>query len=137
MFELPPDLEPLPILPPIDDLLLLNDDDPPPEKSKPKKKRKRQEIKHLTEDEIARLFAAIHSIRDRAIFQLAYRAGLRASEVGLLQMRDYDPKTDRIFVHRLKGSNSGEHHLVREPALGRSAPSLVTCSTAWPGSAPF
>ena len=36
-------------------------------------------------------------------------------EIGLLQLRDYDPKTDRIFVHRLKGSNSGEH-LVREEA---------------------
>ena len=56
------------------------------------------------------------STRDRAIFQLAYRAGLRASEVGLLQLRDYDPKADKIFVHRLKGSNSGEHHLVREEA---------------------
>src|SRR5437016_7246267 len=47
---------------------------------------------------------------------LAYRAGLRASEVGLLQLRDYDPKADRIFIHRLKGSNSGHHHLVREEA---------------------
>src|SRR3989475_13303355 len=70
----------------------------------------------LTEDELARLFAAIHSVRDRAIFQLAYRAGLRASEVGLLQLRDYDPKADRIFIHRLKGSNSGHHHLVRDEA---------------------
>src|SRR2546422_10830182 len=43
-------------------------------------------------------------------------AGLRASEVGLLQMRDYDPKAFKIFVHRLKGSTSGHHHLVREEA---------------------
>ena len=50
------------------------------------------------------------------MFQLAYRAGLRASEVGLLQLRDYDPKADRIFIHRLKGSNSGHHHLMREEA---------------------
>ena len=34
----------------------------------------------------------------------------------MLQLRDYDPKAAKIFVHRLKGSNSGEHHLVREEA---------------------
>src|SRR5436309_11995803 len=34
----------------------------------------------------------------------------------MLQMRDYDPKAAKIFVHRLKGSNSGHHHLVREEA---------------------
>src|SRR5436190_12283901 len=103
MFELPP----LPILsaPTLPD---------PP--AKPKPKRKRQEIKHFSEDELARLFSAIHSVRDRAIFQLAYRAGLRASEVGLLQLRDYDPKAAKIFVHRLKGSSSGHHHLMREEA---------------------
>src|SRR2546422_8412103 len=39
-----------------------------------------------------------------------------ASEIGMLQLRDYDPKAAKIFVHRLKGSNSGEHHLVREEA---------------------
>src|SRR6266436_2281152 len=42
--------------------------------------------------------------------------GLRASEIGMLQLRDYDPKAAKIFVHRLKGSNSGEHHLMREEA---------------------
>src|SRR2546425_3406986 len=75
MFEMPAGLDPLPIPP--------NDDLPPPPVQKPKAKRKRKEIKFLTEDELARLFSVIHSVRDRAIFQLAYRAGLRASEVGL------------------------------------------------------
>ena len=115
IFEMPAGLDPLPI-PPNDDILLPDDDLPPPPVQKPKAKRKRKEIKFLTEDELARLFSVIHSVRDRAIFQLAYRAGLRASEVGLLQLRDYDPKADRIFIHRLKGSNSGHHHLVREEA---------------------
>jgi integrase len=45
---------------------------------------------------------------------LAYHAGLRASEVGRLELRDYNAKTERIYVHRLKRSNSGEHHLCRE-----------------------
>ena len=35
----------------------------------------------------------------RAIFRLAYHAGLRASEIGMLQIRDYDAKADKIFVH--------------------------------------
>ena len=56
-------------------------------------KRKRQELKHISEDEIARLFSVIASIRDRAIFRLAYHAGLRASEVGMLELRDYDPQS--------------------------------------------
>jgi type 1 fimbriae regulatory protein FimB/type 1 fimbriae regulatory protein FimE len=56
----------------------------------------------------------IDSTRDRAIFRVAYHAGLRASEVGLLELRDYDPRTERLSVTRLKGSHSGEHHLCRE-----------------------
>ena len=108
MFTLPPSFFEPTLPAPTDDI--------PAPADKPKKKRKRAAIKHLTEDELGRLFAMIDSVRDRAIFQLAYRAGLRASEVGLLEMRDYDAKADKIFVHRLKGSNSGEHHLVREEA---------------------
>src|SRR5947209_19652552 len=34
----------------------------------------------------------------------------------MLQLRDYDAKAAKIFVHRLKGSNSGHHHLMREQA---------------------
>jgi integrase len=75
----------------------------------------------LTEAEWERLYRAIDKPRDRAIFSIAYHAGLRASEVGLLQMRDYQRKAtvngmDRIYVHRLKGSHSGDHHLAREEA---------------------
>ena len=42
-------------------------------------------IRFLTLDELGRLLAATRgSVRDRALFLLAYRHGLRASEVGLL-----------------------------------------------------
>src|SRR5262247_3053147 len=47
------------------------------------------------------------SKRDRAIFLVAYRHGLRASEIGLLQRADVDAKQGRISIHRLKGSISG------------------------------
>jgi site-specific recombinase XerD len=78
------------------------------------KKRKRNLPGIPQEDEMARFFKVIPSTRDRAIFRLMYHAGLRASEIGMLEVRDWSPRTDRIMVNRLKGSNSGEHHLSRE-----------------------
>ena len=64
-------------------------------------------ISYLTQDETKRLFSAIKTKRDRAIFLTAYRHGLRASEIGLLQKTDVDLKRGRITIQRLKGSLSG------------------------------
>jgi type 1 fimbriae regulatory protein FimB len=64
-------------------------------------------IHFLTQDELRRLFKVIRSKRDKAIFLVAYRHGLRASEIGLLQRSDGDTKQGRISIHRLKGSISG------------------------------
>src|SRR2546429_5897898 len=47
-------------------------------------------INCLTQDELRQLFKVIRSKRDKAIFLVAYRHGLRASEVGLLQRADVD-----------------------------------------------
>jgi integrase len=83
-------------------------------------------IRFLTLDETARLFRAIgpqigpHR-RDRALFLVAYRHGLRASEVGLLRVEDIDLKTLRIMVHRLKGSHSGVHPLQADEAKALKA----------------
>jgi site-specific recombinase XerD len=69
-------------------------------------------IKFLSLEETARLFKAIgDDKRNRAIFLLAYRHGLRASEVGLLRKDDLDLKSLRLVIHRLKGSHSGTHPL--------------------------
>ena len=70
-----------------------------------------ESIKFLSIDEVTRLIKTIKSKRDRAIFTIAYRHGLRAGEVGLLQMPDLDFKTHRIHIHRTKGSLSGIHRL--------------------------
>jgi integrase/recombinase XerD len=67
--------------------------------------------KFLTNEEIERLFAAIERPRDLAIMRVAYHRGLRASEISLLQLADYRPKPQRLYVHRLKGSHSGEYLL--------------------------
>jgi integrase len=64
-------------------------------------------IKVLTQEELQRLFAVMTPKRDRALFRLAYRHGLRASEIGLLGRTDVDLRTGRLTVHRLKGSLSG------------------------------
>ena len=54
--------------------------------------RRTETIKFLTLDETRRLFTGITNKGDKAIFLLAYRHGLRASEIGLLQISDLDLK---------------------------------------------
>src|SRR5437879_13743136 len=61
-------------------------------------------ITFLTQDEVRRLFAVITDKGDRALFQLAYHHGLRASEVSLLQRDDVHAKQGRIYIPRVKGS---------------------------------
>ena len=65
----------------------------------------------LTQDEVRRLFSAIKYKRDRAIFAVAYRHGLRASEIGMLQTADVDLQSARITINRLKCSLSGTYPL--------------------------
>ena len=61
-------------------------------------------ITFLTQDEVRRLLAVIPGKRDRALFQLAYHHGLRASEVSLLHRDDIHAKPGRIYIPRVKGS---------------------------------
>lgn len=68
--------------------------------------------KYLLENEITALFRAIDSKRDRAIFRLAYHHGLRAHEIGMLQLRDFRDRDGVLFIYRGKGSISREHSLI-------------------------
>jgi integrase len=77
---------------------------------------KLETIKFLTLDELSRLLGVISDKRDKAIFLVAYRHGLRASEVGLLNVQDLDFQKQRIMIHRLKGSLSGIHPLQPDEA---------------------
>ena len=77
--------------------------------------------KYMTPEEIqALLIASSPNVRDHAIFRLAYHHGLRASEIGMIQMRDYHPSTrkeyDRLVIDRLKGSFGGDTVLVEAAA---------------------
>jgi len=68
-------------------------------------------INFLTQDEMRRLLDIINSTRDYTIFLLAYRHGLRASEIGMLSTADLDLKQYRVRIHRLKNSLEGLHPL--------------------------
>lgn len=59
--------------------------------------------KHLRDEEVAVLFKAINKPRDRAIFKIMLRCGLRVEEVTNLHLRDLDLKRNRIFVRNGKG----------------------------------
>lgn len=67
-------------------------------------------IKYFTQRELKSLFKAIekserkHSIRDLAIFRIAYYCGLRASEIGLIKYQSYNKVAAEIYCVRLKGS---------------------------------
>jgi integrase len=75
-----------------------------PKTPKPKTRRGSGRMQFLTQEELKCLFAVIKDKRDKTLFLLAYRHGLRASEIGHLQRTDVDLKQGRITIHRLKGS---------------------------------
>jgi site-specific recombinase XerD len=68
-------------------------------------------IQFLTQPELPSLFRVIMRKRDRALFLVAYRHGLRASEVGLLHVDDLNLVQQRMTVHRLKRPLSGIYPL--------------------------
>jgi site-specific recombinase XerD len=102
-------------------------------------------IKFLSLDELRRLFAAVgegarNAKRNKALFLIAYRHGLRASELGLLRTDDLDFRKLRIMVHRVKGSHAGEHPMqpdearllkayLRERAVKRTDSPILFTST--------
>jgi type 1 fimbriae regulatory protein FimB len=66
---------------------------------------------YLTVAEITRLLASIVAPRDHALVLLAYRHGLRVSEVSNLKITDVDFRNATIAIKRIKGSLSGKHVL--------------------------
>jgi integrase/recombinase XerD len=68
-------------------------------------------IQFLTQAELRAFFRVITRKRDRALFLIAYRHGLRASEVGLLHLDDLNLAQQRLTIHRVKHSLSGIYPL--------------------------
>jgi site-specific recombinase XerD len=60
--------------------------------------------RYLKDEEVARLFSQIKKLRDRAIFMLMLRCGLRVEEVAHLRLQDLDLSQRRILVCQGKGN---------------------------------
>ncbi len=59
--------------------------------------------KHLKDDDVLRLFEVIKSSRDRAMFMLMLRCGLRVEEVANLSLAAIDWRRSRLYVFNGKG----------------------------------
>jgi site-specific recombinase XerD len=59
--------------------------------------------RHLKDHEVQRLFEVIESPRDRAIFMVMLRCGLRVAEVADLGLGDLDLRRSKILVQNGKG----------------------------------
>ncbi len=59
--------------------------------------------KHLQDQQVAALFGAIKSRRDRAMFMLMLRCGLRVAEVANLTLDAIDWRRRRLYVYHGKG----------------------------------
>jgi site-specific recombinase XerD len=81
------------------------------ETTQPRKPWTAASINFLTQDETRRLLDAIDSKCDYTMFLLAYRHGLRASEIGILTTADLNLKQYRLRIHRLKNSLEGLYPL--------------------------
>ena len=71
----------------------------------------------LTRAELTRLFAVITDLRDRAMFLVAYRHGLRASEVSFLEKTDVDLSSTTIKIRRVNRRPAGLHTLQNDEIL--------------------
>jgi site-specific recombinase XerD len=60
--------------------------------------------RHLKDDQVTRLLAVIKDVRDRAMFMLMLRCGLRVQEVADLTVDAVDWQRRQIFVSKGKGS---------------------------------
>jgi site-specific recombinase XerD len=60
--------------------------------------------RYLKDEEVIRLFQIIRGLRDRAIFMLMLRCGLRVEEVAHLRLQDLDLTQRRVLVCRGKGN---------------------------------
>lgn len=67
--------------------------------------------KYMTQEEVKKFFGHVKDKRDRALFALIYHYGLRVSKACRLQLSDLDFQRNKIFIHRCKGSISGEKPL--------------------------
>jgi integrase/recombinase XerD len=69
----------------------------------PRRRQYREFPSIMSKSEIVHFFSKIDNLRDKAMFETVYGAGLRISEIARLRVQDIDSKQMRIFVHHGKG----------------------------------
>jgi len=74
--------------------------------------------RHLKDDQVSRLLAVIRDVRDRAMFMLMLRCGLRVQEIADLTVDAVDYQRKQIFVSKGKG---GKDRVVYVSEDARSA----------------
>ena len=67
----------------------------------------------LTHAELGRLFTAITSLRDRALFLVAYRHGLRATEISQMERADLEFSSTKVKIRRI-GRGKDDHHTLQK-----------------------
>ncbi len=70
--------------------------------------------KHLRDEEVMVLFDVMDKARDRAMFRVMLRCGLRVEEVANLHLQDLDLKRNRIFVRNGKGGKDRVVYVSRD-----------------------
>jgi len=75
----------------------------------------------LKDEEVQRLFAVIHDLRDRAIVTLILRAGLRVEEVVNLELDDLDLPRQRLIVRGGKGGKDRRVYLSEDAVAALDA----------------
>lgn len=93
----------------------------------PRAKVQRLSPRILSGSEVARLLAATDSPKYRAIFNLAYGAGLRVGEITALQVADID--SQRMLIHVREGK-TGARHVMLSPHV------LEALRTYWKAARP-
>ena len=69
----------------------------------PRPKREQRLPEVLSREEVRRLFASVTNLKQKALFMVAYDAGLRLSEISNLRMEDIDSQRMVIRIRQGKG----------------------------------
>ena len=70
--------------------------------------------RHLKDPQVEKFFGVIKSLRDRAIFKVMLRCGLRVEEVSNLCLSDLDLRRQRVLVENGKGAKGRVVYVSRD-----------------------
>ena len=77
--------------------------------------------RHMKDDQVKSLFAVIKDLRDRAMFMLMLRCGLRVQEVAQLTVDALEYQRRQIFVFKGKGGKDRVVYMSQDARLALSA----------------